>query len=146
MSVTAALARLVDVVKATQPTAAKGLGTKFVHDDRGDASVARRFHFRVVEGFSDGAPALAVHRASVVVDLFMRYATAEKAGDLEAVIADDALTLSKALADGTQWESADSGIIYVGAESGAKLFPFVVDDDGGARRLRVRFLLQVRVS
>lgn len=147
MSLTLALAQVIKVIKSTKPATSPSLGKEFRHDPAGAASkvlASRRFWPRIVGGAHLGPPTLTLTRANYDVEVVFEYAHADDQTAREVAIVEDYVVVVAALSDQRNLERAASKIEALGHGDRDRIFTFVTEDvDGGGRRLRIRFPLQV---
>lgn len=148
MSFANVLKRIRALVEEAKPATSLVGGDRFRFDARGQTGESvgpRRFWFRVVEGAGIGPASLSINRADVVVDLVVDYPTSENAGRVDETIVDDWRVIHSAINTPAKWDRETSGIIHVGHGDPEKLYPYVVEDLPGLRRLRVRFNVMWKV-
>ncbi len=151
MSYAAARPVLVSIVKGTTTTTkAQGLGASLVHDVTGSDRVIaafRHFWLRASAGRRWGPATLSASIAAYDVEVVVDYPDSDDAAAIDAAMIADYEAISARLADSSLWQRPTSTIRCVGASAdsapSAPLFPFVVDDVEGGRRLRIAFPLEV---
>lgn len=120
MSWTSAHDRIVAMVSATEPiTFARGAARKFTHDARAamDAQGRDRSFFVRLLGvgtlapFNVGTPGA---RYKARCEIVVKYSADVMSTEQDRIIADDYRVLSRALLDGSQWDSSTSRIHLIG--------------------------------
>ena len=97
-----------------------------------------------VGGAHLGPPTLTLTRANYDVEVVFEYAHADDQTAREVAIVEDYVVVVAALSDQRNLERAASKIEALGHGDRDRIFTFVTEDvDGGGRRLRIRFPLQV---
>lgn len=139
--------QLVSIVSGTTPSVVtRGLPSRFKHDDNGassDAGDSRRYWLATSSGVAVGPSTTLTRLMTVQLNLVVQYCSDVNSAELDIAIVDDAAQLIRRLANGANWGRPSSSIISVSA-IGDRMAPFVVEIDGGVRRLKIT--LEVRYS
>lgn len=137
------------VVAASTTTKVQGLGSALVHDKTINERVfgeSRHFGVLATAGRQWGPATLSANIRSYDVALLVDYPDSDDAAAIDAAIVADYEAISAALSSSANWQTPASTIRCLGADSesaNSQLFPFVVVDVEGGKRLRIQFPMEV---